>query len=241
MRILLTLLFFNFSLLSNAQTADEVVQRYINFGGGEINWKKITTIVSNGEYDYGGVVFPFTAYSKAPNLYKFIVPFKGKFYAQAYDGKGGWKIDAFKNEMKATLLEGKAALAMANEADVELESPFIDFKKKGHKIRLEGKETIENKSYFKLILVKKGGDIETYFFDTTTYALFLKTAISKNTELEGVLLHTYFSDYRKVGNLTLPFKLLTKTGDQPVLTVTIKEIQLNTEIKEEEFIPMSKN
>src|SRR5438128_638566 len=94
----LFLFVFIFSLNVKAQTADEIISKYITFIGGEPQWKTIKTIVSSGSYNYGGIEFPFTAYSKAPNLYKFIVPFNGKYYAQAFDGKQGWKIDAFKNE-----------------------------------------------------------------------------------------------------------------------------------------------
>src|SRR5688572_24752016 len=96
MRTCLLSFFLLLAMIAQAQTADEVVQRYIRFIGGEKHWKKVKTIVTKGEYDYGGMVFPFTTYAKAPNRYKFVVPFNGKYYAQGYDGKSGWKIDAFK-------------------------------------------------------------------------------------------------------------------------------------------------
>src|SRR4051812_12571155 len=108
------LFIFIYPVNTKAQTADEVISKYIAFTGGEQQWKSIHTIVSSGIYNYGGIEFPFTAYSKAPNLYKFVVPFNGKYYAQAFNGKEGWKIDAFKNETKKTVLTGKPALAMAN-------------------------------------------------------------------------------------------------------------------------------
>ncbi len=221
-----------------AQTAADVIHQYIRFIGGEKKWKKVKSIISKGEYDYGGVTFPFTTYAKAPDHYKFVVPFNGKYYSQGYDGKNGWKIDAFKNETKPTLLEGKPALAMANEADVELESPFIHYKAKGHQVKLEGIDTIENKPYYKISLRKKSGSTETYYFDVVTYVLYLKTAVSKNDELQGALLYIYFSDYREVEGLHMPFKQVSRTGDQTVLIITVKEVLLNAEIRENEFKPM---
>src|SRR6478609_12179337 len=127
MRALLLSFLMVLSFFSQAQKADEVIDQYLRFIGGEKKWKKVKSIITTGEYDYGGVVFPFSSHAKAPDRYKFVVPFGGKYYAQGYDGKSGWKIDAFKNETKPTLLEGKPALALANEADVELESPFINY------------------------------------------------------------------------------------------------------------------
>ena len=86
------------SAVVRAQTADEIIRHYIDFIGGEKKWKNVHAIITLGEYDYGGIKFPFTAYSKAPASYKFIVPLNGKYYAQAFDGKQCWKIDGFKNE-----------------------------------------------------------------------------------------------------------------------------------------------
>lgn len=224
-----------------AQNADEIIQNYIRFIGGEKKWKKVKTIVSKGDYDYGGIVFPFTTHAKAPNLYKFVVPFNGKYYAQGYDGKSGWMIDAFKNETKPNLLEGKAARAMANEADVELEIPFIDYKAKGHQIKLEGKDTLENKIYYKVSLLKKNGQIENYYFDGVTHALYLKTAIAKNAELQGALLHIYFSEYKNVEGLNISFQQVSKVGDQTILTVMVKEVILNSDIRDDEFKSMNFN
>src|SRR4051794_17665119 len=84
------------SMAAKAQNVDEIFSKYIEFTGGESGWKKVKTIVSSGTYNYGGIVFPFKAYSKAPNLYKYVVPYKGKYFAQAFNGSTGWKIDAFK-------------------------------------------------------------------------------------------------------------------------------------------------
>jgi hypothetical protein len=173
-KIIPSLFFLIYTIATQAQTVDEVLSRYITFTGGEQQWKSVHTIVSSGTYNYGGIEFPFTAYSKEPNLYKFVVPFNGKYYAQAFNGKEGWKIDAFKNETKKTVLTGKPALAMANEADVELESPFINYQQKGCQATLDGTDTIGNTKCFKIKFVGSDGDTATYFFDSTNFALLKK-------------------------------------------------------------------
>ena len=61
----------------HAQSADDVVNRYISFIGGEQNWKAVKTLTIAGVYNYGGVSFPFMSYSKAPELYKYIVSSNG--------------------------------------------------------------------------------------------------------------------------------------------------------------------
>lgn len=236
-RLLLTLFIFVLSLTATAQTAGQVINSYIKFVGGEKNWKKIKTITTNGEYDYGGIVFPFTAYSKAPNLYKFIVPFSGKYYAQAFDGTKGWKIDAFKNETKPTSLSGKAALGMANEADVELVSALIDYAKKGHQAILEGMDSVQGNVCHKVKFIRKDGAVEHYYFNHANSELVLKIAVSKNVELQGALLSTYFSDFRAVDGIMIPFKVISESDGQMILTVTIKSAELDSPVEDKVFQP----
>ena len=227
---------FIYSINIKAQTVEKVISNYIKFTGGEEQWRTIHTIVTSGIYNYGGIEFPFTAYSKAPNLYKFVVPFNGKYYAQAFDGKRGWKIDAFKNETKKTLLSGKLALAMANEADVELESPFINYKNKGHQAILEGKDTVNAISCFKLKFIRSNGEIETYYFDSTNFELVKKSAVSKNAEMENAMLNTFYSDYGEVKGVRIPYKAISKTDDgQTILSITVEKIEINTPIPDAEF------
>jgi hypothetical protein len=230
------ILLFSFtSHYVHAQTADEVINKYIEFIGGEKQWKTIKTMIASGVYNYGGVEFPFKAYSKAPDHYKFVVTFNGKYYAQSFDGQAGWKIDVFNGETAPTVLKGKAAIAMANEADVELENVFINYKDKGHQLTLEGKDSAAGRYCNKIKLIRKSGDTETYFFDEKTSELVLKNAAAKNPELGGATLNILYSDYRNIDGIKIPFKTVAKTVDQTLLTITVAKAESNQVIADSEF------
>lgn len=235
--ISLFIVVFFVSVHTNAQTAESVIGKYVEFIGGKEAWKKVKTITTSGEYDYGGIVFPFTAYSKAPDRYKFIVPLNGKYYAQAYDGTKGWKIDAFKNETSPRLLTGRAALGMANEADVALEDPFIDYSLKGHKAILEGEDTLQGHAVYKIKFIRKNGDMEICFFKEHTGEMVMKTAISKNTELGGAPLVVAYRDYRSVEGIRIPFKTVCESNGQLILTISISKATLNLPVDDKEFQP----
>jgi outer membrane lipoprotein-sorting protein len=230
-------LFFTFSLIAKSQSADEIIAKYIAFIGGVQKWKKIKTITSSGTYNYGGMEFPFTAWSKAPDLYKYEVTSNGKSFNQAYDGRVGWKIDGFKDETQKTTLKGKQATAMANESDVELESPFIDYQKKGHTVLLEGKDTIDKKVCYKIKLTRKNGNTETYYFDIGNYELVKKQAISKNTELDNSMLDILNSDYHTLEGITIPQKISCISNGQTILIITVKDIKLNLPLADSIFKP----
>ncbi|MGC4035193.1 MAG: DUF4292 domain-containing protein [Chitinophagaceae bacterium] len=220
-----------------AQTADEIVSKYVDFTGGKDAWVKVNTITSSGTYNYGGAEFPFQSFSKRPDLYRYIVSFKGKSFEQAFNGKEGWRIDGFKKETKKTVLTGKNAKAMANESDVELESPFINYKTKGHQLKYEGKDSVNHHLCYKIKLTRKDGAIETWFFDAENYALLKKEAIAKNTELDHSALDIFYSDYKPVDSVFLPFRITCKTKGQTVLDITINEVKLNEEVADAMFNP----
>lgn len=231
---LLILLMSLFSTLKS-QTVDEVITNYIKFTGGVHNWKAIRSMVTTGMYDYGGIEFPFKTYAKRPDLYKVLVSSKGKYFAQAYDGKEGWKIDAFKNETEKTILTGKAATTLTNEADVELENPFINYQQKGHHAELQGRDTVKGQYCYKVVFTRNNGAVETYFFTTDHFKLIKKIADAKNAELENAVLDTWYSDYRTVGGIKLPFKTVYQAGEQMILTVTVKKVSMNVSIPDSEF------
>lgn len=236
-KIALVLLLVTASSCLKAQTVETVIANYISYTGGGKQWKNINSIVSSGTYNYGGMEFPFEAYSKAPDLYKYIVSNNGKYFAQAFDGKQGWKIDGFKGETIKTILNGKEARAMANEADVELESVFINYKEKGYSAMLEGRDSVGNILCYNVKLISGNNDTSTYFFSTNDFSLVKKQAVSKNEELDKSMLDTYYSDYTTIEGIKFPFKMISKVGDQTILTITVKKMQLNVAIQDSIFKP----
>ena len=234
---MLVILLSFFSLVVKSQTADDVINSYIKFIGGEKNWKVVQTLTVSGIYNYVGVSFPFISYSKKPNLYKYIVTANGKSFIQAFDGKQGWRIDGFKDEKNKTILKDRQAIAMANEADVELESPFINYLEKGHKVQLEGMDTSVSHGAYKIKLTRRNGDTETYFFNSKDFSLVKKQALSTNDEMDKAPLDIEYSDYKIIGNIKVPHKISHATNGQPVLKITIERVELNTPMKNSIFNP----
>jgi hypothetical protein len=234
LRLPILILSFAFFRVSAQTEAPPIIHKYLNFLGGEKQLKAIHSRIDNGTYNYGGIEFPFISYAKAPDLYKYIVSFKGKYFAQSFDGSEGWKIDVFKGEKNKTILHGKPALAMANEADVHLESPFLNYRKKGYQATAMGIDTIDQRICYR-IGMQSASDTATYDFDRSTGELVKKTAVSKNAELNNAILDTYFTDYTEVGGIKIPFKTVHKIKDQTILTVTIKKCDLNQPVPDEIF------
>jgi hypothetical protein len=235
-----SILFFllsSVSLVVSSQTADEVINKYISYIGGEKNWKEVKTMTISGVYNYVGVSFPFISYSKRPDLYKYVVTANGKSFTQAYDGKQGWRIDGFKDESDKTMLKDRKATGMANEADVELESPFINYREKGHTIKLEGIDTSVNHGAYKINLTRRNGDLETYFFSTKDFSLLKKKTLSTNDEMDKAPLDVEYSNYKLTGKIKTPHTIAHSTNGQPILKISVERIQLNLPVNDSIFKP----
>lgn len=220
-----------------AQQVDEILEKYVDSIGGRKNWDRIKTMTIHGTYDYGGMEFTFASFAKAPDRYKVVVTQDTKYFAQGFNGKTGWKIDVFNAEKTPTILTGKAARAMANEADVELEGPLIGYPAKGHQAVLAGVDTIGQEVCFKIKLTLRNGETEFYYFDARTSGLVMKEAVAKNPEMQGDWLTTFYSDYREVDDVKMPFNIVRKLNDQVILTTIISSVVLDEAIDDMEFEP----
>jgi hypothetical protein len=234
-RIFFALLLFS-AIGARSQSADDIINGYIQFTGGAENWKSVNTITTAGTYNYGGVAFPYIAYSKRPNLYLYVVTYNGRSFSQAYNGQTGWQIDGFKNEKSKTILKDKKATAMANEADVDLESPFINYKVKGFTAELVGTDTVNSRPCHKIKLVGNN-DTAIYCFDKTDFSLVKKQAISKNSEMDKAVMDIFYSDYKQTGNIKIAHKINCTTGGQRILLITVDSVTLNEPLENGRFQP----
>jgi hypothetical protein len=221
---------------AKAQSADKIINNYIKFIGGEKAWTNLKTLTTSGEYDYGGISFPFKTYAVSPNRYKFIVESDGKYYAQGFDGTKGWKIDAFKNETAPTMLNGPEATAMANESNVELMDFVLRSKLSGVTMTYAGMDSVRS-HFCHQIELKQNGTTETLYFDTGTHELVMKKTVSKNSELNKAPMNIYYSDYRDIGGVKIPIKTVCESAEQVILIITIDKAMPDVPIEEKEFQP----
>ncbi|HEY4110857.1 hypothetical protein [Puia sp.] len=235
--VLISLCFALVTITATAQSVDAVFTRYIDYSGGKQQLQSVHSRIDSGTYNYGGIEFPFVSYAQSPDHYKYVVTFNGKYFAQSFDGQEGWKIDAFKNQKQKQVLYGEDGKAMANEADVHLESPFIDYKQKGYAATLEGTDTVGSQHCYRIRFIAPNKDTALYFFDRQSGALLEKIAVSKNIELNGATLETTYTDYTDVKGINIPFTVTHKIKDQTVLVIKVKGVVLNPPVDDSIFKP----
>ena len=126
---------------------------------------------------------------------------------------------------------------MANEADVDIESALIDYKKKGHTAIVEGQDTVGHQQCLKIKFITDNGDTSRYFFSIANFELLKKQSVSKNEELDSSLVDIFYSDYREINGIKIAYNTVCKVGDQTILTITFDNVIFNEPLSEDEFKP----
>ncbi|WP_144281584.1 outer membrane lipoprotein-sorting protein [Chryseobacterium echinoideorum] len=210
MKKLLVAFVLIFSQLSFAQTAKEIIDKNIELSGGLTNWKLLNSVFLQGKVILGiKDEYPIKIYQQRPNLTKTVITIGGKDTAiEGYDGTKGYAMNYATNKLQ----EYKEYTAESFDND------FIDWENKGFEAKYLGKEKI-GEIYCHKVELTKNVNKNYYYFDTRSYMLLKE--VKKDETLS-------YSDYKKVGNLMMPFRIESssakKDGDYVML---LNKVEIN--------------
>lgn len=214
---------------AQAQTADEVLAKYFANTGGLDKWKSLTSRTMTGKAFFGQE-FPMTVYEKAPNKQKTVVNVQGtELMINVYDGTDAWMLNPLQGGKDPVKLDDEQAKDVKDE---EFEDEFIDYKKKGHEVTLEGTEEIDGVKCFKLKLVKNKNNpkediTELHYFDSENFVPIMQASYVRSGPQKGTEVKSYLSDYQDVSGLMFPFSIEQKINGQSLSKITIEKITLN--------------
>ncbi|WP_419489430.1 histidine kinase [Chryseobacterium bernardetii] len=202
-KIIYLVLFTVTSSLFYGQTAKEIIDKNIELSGGLTNWKLLNSVLLQGKVVLGiKDEYPIKIYQQRPNLTKTIIVVGGKETAiEGFDGNKGYAMNYATNKLQV----------YPEYVPESFDNDFIDWESKGFDAKYLGKEKV-GEIYCHKVELTKNVNKNMYYFDTKTYMLLKE--IKKDETL-------VYSDYKKVGNLTMPFRIESsspkKDGDYVML------------------------
>ena len=216
------------------QSLDEILKKNIEARGGMENLTKLKTMRAKGSIIVQGGMIQgdITLYRKRPNLVRLEMMLQGQKMVQSYDGETAWWIFPFMGDLNPQLMPDDQAKPFRD--DSEFDGHLINYKEKGHKLELMGKEDMEGTEVFKLKCTLKNGSVRYYYLDGE-YFLEVKT-ISKQ-KIQGLEqeVHTFLSDYKEIDGLMMPHSIESKAGGNVLVQITIKKMETNVEIEDSYF------
>lgn len=223
---------FFFSTALFSQNVDDLVKKNIEARGGYKNIKAIKSIKMTGKYLTGEIEAPFLYKAKRPNFLRIDITVQGQKIIRAYDGKTPWWTFPFQGITEPQPIPEEMAKNFTIKADID--GALVDYKKKGHKIELLGKEDVEGTAAYKLKLTYKNGETVDIFLDAENY-LGIKTFVKVTRQGIEYEVDSFSGDYKEVGGVMFPHSQEDKVGGVTREQVVIDEIELNVDMDDAIF------
>lgn len=225
----------------HAQTADEIIDGYLETIGGADNLKKLQGIKFTGKGIQQGQEFPGYMVMLKNGKQMQAYEIQGKTMKDnVFDGNTLWSTN-FQN-LKAEKASSEQTNNFKLDAN-DFPDPFIDYKEKGYVVELLGKETVDGVETQKIKLTKephtiegqKVDDILFYYFDVESNVPIAMEVELKSGPGKGQMYRTTMSDYQEVEGLYFPFTTTEYIGQQEIITISLDAVELNPEIDENLF------
>jgi peroxiredoxin len=198
---------------ARAQTVEEVVARFVAATGGAEKWRSVQSfaVVSRS------AAFSFDLYWKKPNRIRIEVPIEGPeggIDIRSFDGTTGWRLSPLEGAEKPRFMSGAEILDLQEMGDAQRE--LVDYKTKGHRVELIGKEAVGDSPAYKLKLTKPSGAVVYIFIDAKSFLELKRVINARSPEGEDREIVTAVGDYRPVGGLLLPHRVGSATREYRV-------------------------
>jgi len=214
--------------LAIAQTADEIIEKYIKALGGMEKISAVNSIYMEGVLDVMGNQGNVKTTVLNGKGYKQVIDVMGSQVIMCYTDSMGWQINPMTGNMSAEIMP--ASQYKSGRDQIFVASAVIDYKSRGYKAEFLGKETVGTVSANKLQLLTPDNNSMVYYFDPETGYLIMTV---QQAEMMGQFMQIVMtmSDYQMTNlGYAVPFKVDTNYGGQIALTAKYSKIELNKEI-----------
>jgi hypothetical protein len=219
------------ALTLSAQTVDEIVAKSLAARGGVDRIKAIETQRLTGHISLSpDAEGPFQVAIKRGNKMREEMTIGGKTNIRTMSGTTGWVVDGAGEPQQ---LSAGAVRNMSGGADID--GPLLDYKAKGNKVELQGKEKVEGRDAYKLMVTMADGQVRYEFIDCETYL---------GTKWQGKIaggdkdfdVESYFHDYRRVDGVMFAFAIDSNTvGDPNKQKLVFDKVEVNIALDDARF------
>jgi hypothetical protein len=217
-----------------AQTVEDVVMRYVATRGGFERIRSVMALRLVGSLSAGsGVSGPFRLELKRPGKMRVEISIQGSTITQATDASQAWVISPMVGGGRAVIVPPEEARALQDQAD--LEGPLVDYRSKGHRVQLTGRDSRFGSEAFRLRVQLKSGDIRYAYIDAESYRQVAEEG-ERPSPRGLVRVETRLSDHRVVDGLLVPFVLDISAADgAEKQKITFDTVEVNPALDDARF------
>ena len=231
--LLLAVLVFT-STAAPAQTVDELVDKSLAASGGRAALGKITSRSITGKMsistENGEIAGTIEGVNEAPNKMRRVITLDLSTFGMGsatienrFDGTTGYVMDSMRGD---STMSGSQLELLKNSI---FPSAFLDYKDRGTKILLGGKDKVGDRDVYALSITPATGPVTRLFIDASTYLPVRSIVTVDAPEVGSVEQTSDFSDYRDVDGVKVPFVIKGSSAIQ-TFTITVTKVEHNVKV-----------
>lgn len=213
-----------------AQTVDELVDKHVAALGGADKLAGVKTMVVERSLSVNGMQIPSKTTMIVGKAMRSESSVMGNSMIQVIDGGTGWMIrpammggTGDPEDMPADMLKQQAG-------QLDPFGALVNYKDKGNKVELVGKEKVDGKDAYHLKVTTKDGEAFDEYLDANTYLL---SKLVRN--MNGQTGEIAFSDYKPVEGIQIAQTMEIVGGQMGTLSFTTDKVQINPPVDESIF------
>ena len=227
--------------MTNAQNVDEIINTYFENTGGMDAWKNLKGIKISAKVNQGGIEIPLEIVQMKDGRQYTKITFQGQEIKQGvFDGTSLWSTNF--QTMKAEKADDESTSNAKLDAN-DFPDSFFDYKTKGYKVELAGKESFDGADTYKLKLTKeprtvdgnKVEDVSYYFFEVESYVPIGQESEIKQGPAKGQVSQIKMSDYKEVSGLYFPYSMVQGLKGGQSQPLVIESIEVNPAVSDDDF------
>ncbi|WP_343700995.1 hypothetical protein [Chitinophaga sp.] len=226
----LSLLLAGGAVSAQAQTADEVVNKHVEALGGADKVKSLQSQIMEGTMSIQGMEIPLKVSTKQKKGVRVEFEIMGTKNITVMTPTSGWMFMPI--QQQTAPVDADAAAVKEGAIDLDLTGELFDYKNKGFKVEMNGKETLNGEELYKLKLTRADGSSSDYYLDAATYYI-TKRITKKDVQGQQVEVVEQFTNYKKTPE---GFVYAESVEQQPMgMKMSFSKVQSNPVVDDKIF------
>lgn len=181
---------------AQAQTMEDIINKHIAAMGGREKIITLSSALMTGTFTAMGTTSPIniTTTKKHMTGSRIDIEADGKNNFQVVTPKGGWIFTPVQGDKEPRPLVDDQAKAA--QVQLDLHGPFINYKEKGIKVEMAGKDSVNGMLCYKLKVTSPNKNVTVYFIDSKTgFIIKTSTKMFQFGAMEDV--ETMYGNYKQ--------------------------------------------
>jgi hypothetical protein len=213
-----------------AQNVDEIVSKHIDAVGGKENWKKVNSFKMEASLSVQGMDIPIIIYQVHNKASKNEFTVMNATGYQIVTKDSGWNYNPMMGQAKPEPMSAEEL--KYGQDDLDIQGSMLDYKEKGHKVELLGKDSVDGKPCYKLKITLKSGNSSLAYVDAQSWYV-VRTVSKRLVNGQETEATVNLSNYQKLPEgIVIPFTIENGQAPAPII---LTKVEVNPKIEDSVF------